>query len=294
MFPLSSAHMLSVGRIRIHNLNDGFFAMDGGAMFGIVPKPLWSKLVSADDRNRIPMSLHCPLALSGKDAILIDTGLGERLSEREHEIYRVERRGGLAARLREVGLEPEDVTHVVLTHLHFDHVGGVIRRDGAGRLHPAFPRARHYVQRAELATALHPANERLTAAYRHAPECIEPLKAAGLLEVLDGETSILPNVRVVVTGGHTPAHQCPILEDDDEGFVHLGDIAPSRAHLRPAWNQAYDLDPVATTEAKHRLLERAEKRRWWISFDHDHEIACGRLAHDWSRSGALDQQLGIS
>ena len=285
--------MIDVGRIRIHLLNDGFFHMDGGAMFGIVPKPLWSKIVPADGRNRIPMSLHCPLAVVGREAVLCDTGVGERLSERESEIYGVDRRGGLAARLAEAGLEPEDVSHVVLTHLHFDHLGGVVRRDAAGRLHPAFPRARHFVQRAELETARRPANERLAAAYRHAPECLEPLEDAGLVEILDGETAITTALRVVVTGGHTPSHQCPVFEDGGEAFVHLGDVAPSRAHLRPAWNQAYDLDPLATMEAKRRLLERAARGRWWVSFDHDHEVACGRLGSEWSRTGGLAEHVRL-
>jgi glyoxylase-like metal-dependent hydrolase (beta-lactamase superfamily II) len=233
------------------------------------------------------MSLHCPLAVDGRDAMLFDTGLGDRLSPRENEIHRVDRRGGLRARLAEVGLDPEDVTHVVLTHLHFDHVGGVVTRDPSGRLAPAFPRARHLVQRRELETASSPTDERLAAAYRHVPECIEPLRDRGLLEVLDGDTAITTTVRVVVTGGHTPSHQCPVVADRGDAFLHLGDIAPSRAHLRPAWNQAYDLDPLGTIAAKKALVERAEREGWWVSFDHDHEVACGRVASGWSRTGAL-------
>jgi len=279
--------MLTVGRIAVHLLNDGFFAMDGGAMFGIVPKPLWSKHVLSDPENRIPMSLHCPLAVDGKDAVLVDTGVGERLSEREQAIYKVDRRGGLIARLGGIGLDPEDVTHVVLTHLHFDHLGGVTRRDSGGSLRPAFPRARHFVQRSELDTADHPRDERSAAAYRHAPPCLEPLRKAKLLEVLDGPTALTPRLRVVVTGGHTPSHQCPVLTDGREGFVHLGDIAPTRAHLQPAWNQAYDVDPLETIAAKKTLLEHAAKERWWVSFDHDHQIACGRLAEDWPNGAEL-------
>lgn len=280
--------MLELGRMRVHLVSDGRFAMDGGAMFGIVPKPLWQKVVPSDDANRIDMSLHCPLAEDGRDAILIDTGVGERLSEKERTLYRVDRDGGLLARLRELRIDPEDVTHVVLTHLHFDHLGGAVVRDGADRLRPAFPRAKHFVQRGELETALHPTNARLAAAYGHAKECLEPLQAAGLIEPLEGETSILPQLRVVVTGGHTPSHQCPILEGGGERFVHLGDVAPTRAHLRPAWNQAYDLDPVETMAAKKRLLSRAAEERWWVSFDHDHEIACGRLGEGWQKTGAID------
>ena len=286
--------MIDVGRIRVHLLNDGFFAMDGGTMFGIVPKPLWKKLVPTDDDNRITMSLHCPLAVDGNDAILVDTGLGERLSERESAIYRVDRRGGLAARLSEAGLEPEDVTHVILTHLHFDHLGGVVKRAGGGSLRAAFPRARHFVQRVELETAMHPPDPRSAAAYAHAAECLAPLREGGLLEVLDGPTALSPRLRIVVTGGHTPSHQCPILTDGGEGFVHLGDVAPTRAHLKPAWNQAFDTAPLETISAKRSLLEHAAREGWWVSFDHDHEIACGRLGSDWAKTGALNERRILS
>jgi glyoxylase-like metal-dependent hydrolase (beta-lactamase superfamily II) len=279
--------MIALGSVRVHLLNDGFFAMDGGTMFGIVPKPLWSRHVPPDRENRIPMSLNCPFALDGNDAILVDTGVGERLSDKERSIYKVDRQGGLVARLKEIGLDREDVTHVVLTHLHFDHLGGVVVRGASGGLEPAFPRARHFVQRVELESAERPADERAAAAYRHAPECLEPLRAAGLLEALDGPTAITPRLRVLVTGGHTPSHQCPILTAGGQTFVHLGDIAPTRAHLRPAWNQAYDLDPVETDEAKKCLLEHAAKEGWWVSFDHDHQIACGRLAPGWLETGEM-------
>jgi glyoxylase-like metal-dependent hydrolase (beta-lactamase superfamily II) len=279
--------MIEIGSVRVHLLNDGFFAMDGGTMFGVVPKRLWSRRVPADPENRIPMSLHCPLAVDGRDVILVDTGLGERLSEREQATYKVDRRGGLSARLEEIGLAPEDVTHVILTHLHFDHFGGVVARDGPQHFRPAFPRARHFVQRIELETAEHPPDARSAAAYHHAPQCLEPLKQAKLLEVLDGPTAITPRLRVVVTGGHTPSHQCPIFASGGATFVHLGDIAPSRAHLKPAWNQAYDLDPLETMTIKKCLLEHAAREGWWVSFDHDHQIACGRLGPDWEADGDI-------
>ncbi|MDG2304965.1 MAG: MBL fold metallo-hydrolase [Candidatus Binatia bacterium] len=280
--------MLDLGRFRVHLVSDGRFAMDGGAMFGIVPKPLWQRHVPFDDQNRIDMSLHCPLAENGKEAILIDTGLGDRLSEKEHMLYRVDRQGGLRARLAELKIDPEEVTHVVLTHLHFDHLGGAVVRNGAGHLVPAFPRAKHFVQRAELDTALHPTDARTAGAYGHATECLAPLQSAGLIEPLEGETDITPQLRVLVTGGHTPSHQCPVLSDGGSSFVHLGDVAPTRAHLRPAWNAAYDLDPLETMDAKNRLLTRAAEGEWWVSFDHDHEIACGRLSENWAKTGELD------
>lgn len=270
--------MVELGRFRVHLVTDGRFAMDGGAMFGIVPKPLWERHVPSDEKNRIEMSLHCPLAEDGKEAILIDTGVGERLSEKEQTLYRVDRQGGLGSRLAELRIDPEEVTHVVLTHLHFDHLGGAVVRNGAGHLVPAFPRAKHFVQRAELETALAPTDERLAGAYGHAPECLAPLQAAGLLEPLEGDTDITSRLRVVVTGGHTPSHQCPVLSDAGDSFVHLGDVAPTRAHLRPAWNAAYDVDPLETIAAKKALMTRASSEGWWVSFDHDHEIACARVA----------------
>lgn len=280
--------MVELGRFRVHLVSDGRFAMDGGAMFGIVPKPLWERHVCADEKNRIEMSLHCPLAENGRDAVLIDTGVGERLSEKEQALYGVDRNGGLLSRLAELRIDPEDVTHVVLTHLHFDHLGGAVKKNGAGHLVPAFPRAKHFVQRTELETALEPKDARQAGAYGHASECLAPLLGAGLVEALDGDTDLTSSLRVVVTGGHTPSHQCPVLADGGESFLHLGDVAPTRAHLRPAWNAAYDLDPIETMVAKQALLERAADEHWWVSFDHDHEIACGRLAAGWARNGALD------
>jgi glyoxylase-like metal-dependent hydrolase (beta-lactamase superfamily II) len=279
--------MVEIGRFRVHVVSDGRFGMDGGAMFGIVPKPLWQRHVPVDERNRIDMSLHCPVVEDGRQAILIDTGVGERLSEKECSLYRVDRQGGLLARLGEIGIDAEEITDVVLTHLHFDHLGGAVVRDGAGHLKPAFPRARHFVQRAELDVALRPCDERAAAAYAHGPECLEPLLAAGLVEPLDGETDLSPHLRVVVAGGHTPSHQCPMLADGNQGFVHLGDVVPTRAHLRPAWNAAYDLDPAGTMASKKALLGQAAEQGWWVSFAHDHEIGCGRLGQDWARSGTV-------
>jgi glyoxylase-like metal-dependent hydrolase (beta-lactamase superfamily II) len=286
--------MIELGSIRVHLLNDGFFAMDGGTMFSVVPKALWSRRVPADAENRIPMSLHCPLAVDGRSVILIDTGLGDRLSEREQALYKVERHGGLTARLHEIGLEPEDVTDVVLTHLHFDHAGGVVARTGAGGLRPAFPRARHFVQRVELESARRPTDERSAAAYRHVLECLEPLEQAGLLEVLDGSTTLAPRLRVVVTGGHTPSHQCPILSDAGQSFLHLGDIAPTRAHMKPAWNQSFDVQPLETMAVKKCLLEHAAKEGWWVSFDHDHRVACGRLGPDWAERAEVESARPVA
>jgi len=222
------------------------------------------------------MSLLCPLVLADAEVILIDTGIGNRLSEREVKIYRPERGAGLTGGLRRLGLEPEDVTMVVLSHLHFDHCGGVIERIDAQRVIPAFPRARHLIQRREWEVALRPTNHRQTAAYRHAHECLEPLRGNGI-HLLDGPTSLTPSVRTFITGGHTPSHQCVMVESGGESLVHLADIAPTVPHLRPGWVAAYDLDPTAVDEEKGRLLREVIARNGWVSFDHDDRIAAARL-----------------
>jgi glyoxylase-like metal-dependent hydrolase (beta-lactamase superfamily II) len=268
---------LVIGDATVHFLNDGFWWDDGGAMFGVVPKDLWAQEKPADAHNRIRMSLVCPLILADSEVILVDTGIGNRLRGREKEIYRPERGPGLAGCLRLLGLEPEDVTIVVLSHLHFDHFGGVIHRGDAGTVTVAFPRARHVIQKREWEIAMRPSSHRHAAAYRHAGECMEPL-SGGLLHLLDGPTALTPSVRTVITGGHTPTHQCVVVENGGAGLVHLADLAPTVPHLRSGWSAAYDLDPVRVGEEKARLLAEVIARNWWVSFDHDDRVASGRLS----------------
>jgi len=278
---------LDIGEASVHLLNDGFWWDDGGANFGVVPKDLWAKEKPADEHNRIHMSLVCPLILADREVILVDTGIGNRLSAREKEIHRPERGAGLGGGLHLVGLEPADVTIVVLSHLHFDHCGGVVNRSDAGTLSVAFPKARHLVQRSEWNVALHPTNDRDAAAYRHARECFEPL-GENLVDLLDGPTAVTPSVRTVVTGGHTPAHQCVVVESAGAGLVHLADLVPTIPHLRPGWAAAYDLDPIGLLEAKTRLLAEVITRKWWVSFDHDDQVASGRLCGNQRRPEITD------
>jgi glyoxylase-like metal-dependent hydrolase (beta-lactamase superfamily II) len=278
---------LAIGRATVHFLNDGFWWDDGGAMFGIVPKELWVREKPADDRNRIHMSLACPLIQVDGEVILIDAGIGDRLRGKEADIYRPDRGTGLVGCLARLGLEPTDVTMVVLSHLHFDHCGGIVARTGSGALGPTFPRARHIVQRQELEAALQPTNPRDAAAYRHVAECLEPL-GAHAVERIDGSTALTPSVRAVVSGGHTPSHQCVVVESDGAGLVHLADLAPTIPHLRPAWAAAYDLDPLQVLEEKTRLLAEVAAKGWWVSLDHDDRVASGRLRHEGKRPVLTD------
>ena len=282
--------MLRAGDITIHFLNDGFWWDDGGAQFGIVPKELWQKEKAANPRNRIKMSLTCPLILTGKEVILVDTGIGNRLNARETEIFTPERKGGLVGELRTLGLKPEDVTHVILSHLHFDHVGGVIDKQENGTIRSVFHRAKHCIQKAEWNLATNPPDERLAEAYRHALECLEVLKET---QLLSGDAEVTPHVRTTISGGHTTFHQCVIVESGGTGLIHLADIVPTTSHLRPVWNAAYDTDPLKTIASKKRLLAEAQQKNLWISISHDDQVAAGKLSQEAGKSPQLQETIPI-
>ncbi|MGH7813947.1 MAG: MBL fold metallo-hydrolase [Candidatus Binataceae bacterium] len=268
---------ISVGAFTVALLSDGAWRNDGGCMFGVVPRELWKREHRPDRKNRILLGLTCPLIIRSRDAILIDSGIGNRLDASERKIF--DRGGGwLIDQLRALGMEPGDVTHLVVSHLHFDHAGGLSRRRRSDALEPAFPHARVIVQQRELEAAGDPRNERLRAAYRHVEAVIAPVRAN--VEAIDGDAEIVPGVRAIATGGHTHGHQAAIVADDGESFIHLADLVPTRSHLRPAWNQAYDLDAIRTMEQKAHYLDLAARGRWWVSFAHDETILAARVVSD--------------
>jgi glyoxylase-like metal-dependent hydrolase (beta-lactamase superfamily II) len=269
---------IKVGEFEIALLSDGLWRNDGGCMFGVVPRELWKREHPADDRNRIRLNLTCPLIMRGGAAVLVDAGIGNRLSSVERKIFD-HGEGWLLDGLKGLGMEPGDVTHVVLSHLHFDHCGGIVRRRPSGVLEAAFPRARVLVQRGELEIASGSRNERLRAAYRHIEECLAPLGKA--LEPLEGDTELMSGLDIRVTGGHTADHQIVIVSDNDGGcFVHLADIVPTRSHMKRPWNQAYDLDALRTMEAKADYLGRAIAGGWWVSFAHDDRVLAAQVRND--------------
>jgi glyoxylase-like metal-dependent hydrolase (beta-lactamase superfamily II) len=271
---------IQIGGFTIAFATDGLWWNDGGCMLGVVPRELWKREHPPDERNRIRLNLTCPVIMRGRDAILVDTGIGNRLGEVERRIFD-HGDGWLPDHLRALGMEPGDITAVIVSHLHFDHAGGLVRRRESGRLEPAFPRAKIFVQRGELEVARDPRNERLRAAYRHAAEVLEP--NAAHLEPLDGAAEIVAGVRAVATGGHTRDHQVVVVADGAGAFVHLADIVPTRSHLRGPWNQAYDLDALTTMEQKARYLADAMAHRWWVSFAHDDVVFAATVANDRGR-----------
>jgi glyoxylase-like metal-dependent hydrolase (beta-lactamase superfamily II) len=272
---------VKVGEFEIAMLSDGLWRNDGGCMFGVVPRELWQRDHPGDERNRIRLNLTCPLIMRGAIAVLVDTGIGNRLSAVERKIFD-HGEGWLPDGLKALGMEPGDVTHVVLSHLHFDHCGGIVRRRPSGALEAAFPRARVMVQRGELEIARASRNERLRAAYRHIEECLAPLENS--LEALDGDTELTPGLDIRVTGGHTVDHQIVQVRADDGGcFVHLADIVPTRSHMKGPWNQAYDLDALRTMEVKADYLRRAIAGGWWVSFAHDDQVLAAQVRNDRGR-----------
>ncbi len=272
-----------VGRIRIHAVEAGLQWLDGGAMFGVVPRPLWERRIQPDERNRIPLALRCLLVEAPGALILIDTGIGNKESEKFRSIYGVDNEGSptrLEDGIRAAGFEPDDVDIVVSTHLHFDHAGGNTLVDAAGDVRPAFPGARHVVQRAEFDFA-HTDNERIRASYM--PKNFDPVAEADLWDFVEGEAEITEGVRVVPTPGHTPHHQSVRIDGGGEVAFYLADVCPTAAHLPLPWIMGYDLEPLVTLDSKRKLWERALDEEWLLVFEHDPEVPWGRLDPDADR-----------
>jgi glyoxylase-like metal-dependent hydrolase (beta-lactamase superfamily II) len=270
-----------VGRLTCHALDGGAQHLDGGAMFGVVPKPLWQRRITPDDRNRIPLAMRCLLIEHPDGLVLVDTALGNKEDPKFMDIYGVDNAGqGGRTRLEDslasLGYAPEDVGWVINTHLHFDHAGGNTYRDRRGQVAVSFPRARYVVQRGELEFARH-TNERTAASYL--PPNFEPVS----FTLVEGEAEPLPGIHCVPTPGHVPFHQSVLVDSGGERLCFLGDVVPTSAHLPLPWIMGYDLEPLVTLESKRRLYARAEAEGWLLFFEHDPDVAHGRLARDGRR-----------
>jgi glyoxylase-like metal-dependent hydrolase (beta-lactamase superfamily II) len=272
----------TLGRWRVHAIQAGGQRLDGGAMFGVVPKPLWERRIAADERNRIPMGMRCLLVEHDDGLVLIDTGAGNKETQKFYDIYGIENSGAggrtaLEDGVRAAGHDPAQVSLVVNTHLHFDHAGGNTFRDEGGALRLAFPNARYVVQAGEYAYATH-TNERTAASYF--PHNFQPVLDAGRLDLVDGEREILPGVRVLPTPGHTPHHQSILITSAGESAFFAADLIPTHAHLPLPWIMGYDVEPLVTLESKRWVLARAAAEGWLVVFEHDAHVAWGRVGHD--------------
>ncbi len=269
---MSSLPTLDLGQTTISWLTGGHFELDGGTMFGAVPKVLWSTKYPADADNYIRM-LNAPLLVrTPEHCLIIDTGLGNKLSDKQKQIFRVYEGWNLVDELAGLGLGREDIDVVILTHGDFDHAGGVVMHGNSGEPELTFPRARHVLQTLEWEDILHP---NIRSSHTYWPENFAGLAESGLLELVDGDREIVPGVTVRLTGGHTRGHQLVEIRGEADSAVHLGDVLPTHAHTNPLWIMAYDNFPLDIIDRKQELLPRYQQKGWWFTFYHDiHMLAC--------------------
>ena len=272
--------MPKLGAYTLHAIETGRFGLDGGAMFGIVPKPLWSRRIPPDARNRIPLNMRSLLLEAGDQLILIDTGIGDKTDARFRDLYAIDHDyAELHRSLHAAGFDAADVTDVILTHLHFDHSGGSTRRVGE-TLVPTFVNARYHVQRRHWDWAMTP-NYRERGSF--IKENFEPLVATGQLNLLDGDGPLFPGIEVITIDGHTEQQQMVKIAGPEGTLVFVADLIPTSAHLGLAWGMSYDDRPLVTVEEKAAFLEKAVAEGWHLFFLHDPEVAVASLTREGKR-----------
>jgi methylmalonyl-CoA epimerase len=272
MFKTPGRHTL--GDFELITLTDGFFALDGGAMFGVVPRTLWEKRLPPDDSNRIPLTTRPLIVRNGKDTMIIDAGVGDKMDPKSAQIYQLDRRYHLDHALAEAGVSAEDITIALASHLHFDHVGAFTALDKNGRVVPRFPNAKYIAHRGEWEDATHP-HERNRGSYLQ--ENFVPLKDAGVLTLVDDGAEIIPGVKYRHSGGHTPNHQVVMIESGGRTAAFTADMYPTSAHISDPWVMGYDLLPVDTLTFKRGFAKEAIERGYLLFFEHDPSMAAGYL-----------------
>jgi glyoxylase-like metal-dependent hydrolase (beta-lactamase superfamily II) len=282
MIPQPLVESRQLGGWRIHAIQAGGQRLDGGAMFGVVPKTLWERRIAPDERNRIQLGMRCLLIEHEIGPVLIDTGAGNKENDKFYDIYGIENRGTpgptrLEDGLRELGFGVEDIVLVINSHLHFDHAGGNLTRDTDGSIRPTFPNARYVVQAGEYHYATH-TNERTAGSYF--PHNFVPLQESGLFDFVDGERDIIAGIRAIPTPGHTPHHHGLLIESNGERAFYIADLVPTTAHLPLPWIMGYDVEPLVTLETKRRTLKRAVDEDWLVVFEHDATTPWSKIQHD--------------
>ncbi|MFN0197058.1 MAG: MBL fold metallo-hydrolase [Planctomycetaceae bacterium] len=269
--------MQQIGNFQLSTISGGRFVIDGGTMFGVVPRTMWSRVFPADEKNNILQETNCVLVRSADRTILIDTGYGSKLSPKLQKIFDTDEGDPLLRNLQAAGLDASDIDLVILSHLHFDHAGGATRLNEDGELVPTFPNARYIAQRREwmIATAGLP---ELRGAYPQ--ENLLPLAEHGVIDFIDGDVEIVPGIRSLVTGGHTAAHQAIVIDGGETGAVYLGDLCPTSRHMPTLWGMAYDLDVLQIRRKKPEVLGMIADRGWLALWDHDPDHAAGVLVRD--------------
>ena len=269
-----TADHLSLGQFQIYGLRDGFFHLDGGAMFGVVPKPLWEKTYPADDLNRIRLGLNSILIRTDEHNVLVETGIGTHLNPKYYDLYTIENEPGLVGELKTIGLEREDIDYVINTHLHFDHCGGNTIVNETGQIVPTFPQARYIIQRGEWADAHNP-TARDKPSYLN--KYFDPLGEHGQLLLVSGNTVIAEGIEVLLAPGHTSYHQVVKIESQGQTLVFLGDMVPTSGHVGLPYVMSYDLFPLETIQNKEKYYRMAIEGNWILAYNHDPDIYFGKV-----------------
>jgi glyoxylase-like metal-dependent hydrolase (beta-lactamase superfamily II) len=259
---------MQIGPYQIHSLETGKFRLDGGAMFGVVPKAIWARTNPSDEQNRIEMAARVLLVLCGERKILVDVGIGHKFPSKQREFFQLDySHFTLKNSLAQHQVHPEEITDVVLTHCHFDHAAGATEYCGDS-LQPAFPRAVYYLQRKHWEWALHP-SEKDRGSFLFFEENLRPIEAAGQLRLLDGPCELLPGFCLEISNGHTTAMQMVKVQDQSTTLFYCSDLLPTASHLPLPYIMSYDLHPLTTLEEKRELLQKASAENWIIALEHD-------------------------
>lgn len=267
-------HRTTLGDFELSILSDGTYMADGGAMFGVIPKPMWEKRVAADERNRIPLGLNSLLVRTGEHNVLIDTGIGNKLNDKRRTIY--DNQELLLKSFESAGVAPDEITVVINTHLHFDHCGWNTVRQG-DKVVPAFPRAKYFVQQGEWEYG-QTASERDRISY--ILDNYNPLVESGRMQLLQGDGEIVPGISVKVFPGHTAHMQGVVIASGGKTACYISDLFPTTAHLDMAWSPAFDLYPLDTLASRKRYYTQAIPERWLTVFTHNVTSPCGYLEKD--------------
>ncbi len=266
---------MRIGEYKLHSIISGRLMLDGGAMYGVVPKPLWEKNSPADERNRIKLLTRHLLLESKTKKILIDTGSGSNWNEKFEKIYSIDDSySAMESSLKSVGFDREDITDVILTHLHFDHVGGAVRFENE-KVFPSFPNAKYHVQKKQFEWGLNPSEKDRASYFK---DRYEPLAKEGVLNLMDGDKSFDDNIELLLVNGHTFSQQIVKISDSSNTLLYCGDLVPLASHINLPFIMGYDLQPLVTLEEKKKILPLVVDENWMLFFEHDPEITAATIS----------------